>query len=296
MRTIVCDDDATVRSIVSNLATKVGLNVLAETDSGPDAVEMGLRFGAELLILDLALPWGAGMDVVRQLREREAPAEIVVFTSWAADSPEVRGSGVKAVIEKPDFEQLETVLQRVAEGGPTVEDAEGEHPDRRPPTEARERFPEPGPASPSGIEDPDSFDEAVLRLQPHDGVLVVHVAVEHGLRGTYPRLVGVDTLLDTARLLRGILRTQDRLSIAEPPSDDRLPELAVAVLGGGRPGVEAVWRRLERAHELAKGPGVLSAGWALVDDVVPGPAALGRATEAAARSIGRPDGERLWAG
>jgi hypothetical protein len=122
------------------------------------------------------------------------------------------------------------------------------------------------------------------------------VAVEHGLRGTYPRLVGVDTLLDTARLLRGILRTQDRLSIAEPPSDDRLPELAVAVLGGGRPGVEAVWRRLERAHELAKGPGVLSAGWALVDDVVPGPAALGRATEAAARSIGRPDGERLWAG
>jgi two-component system chemotaxis response regulator CheY len=295
MRTIVCDDDATVRSIVSNLATKVGLNVLAETDSGPDAVEMVLRFGAELIILDLALPWGAGMDVVRQLREREANAEIVVFTAWAADSPEVRGSGVKAVIEKPDFEQLESVLQRVADGGPSVEEADT-GPDRRPPAEERARFPEPGPSSPSGIEEPDSFDEAVLRLQPHDGILIVHVAIEHGLRGAYPRLVGVDTLLATARLLRGILRTQDRLSITEPPSDDRLPELAVAVLGGGRPGVEAVWRRLERAHGLAKGPGILSAGWALVDDVVPGPAALGRATEAAARSIGRPDGERLWAG
>ncbi len=295
MRTIVCDDDATVRSIVSNLANKVGLNVLAETDSGPDAVEMVLRFGAELLILDLSLPWGAGMDVVRQLREREADAEIVVFTSWAADSPEVRGAGVKAVIEKPDFEQLESILQRVAEGGPTVEEVEGQ-PDRRPPTDTRERFPEPGSQSPSGIEDPDSFDEAVLRLQAHDGVLVVHVAVDHGMRGTYPSLVGHDTLLATARLLRSILRVQDRLSITEPASEDRLPELAVAVLGGGRPGVEAVWRRLERAHELAKGPGVLSGGWALVDDVVPGPAALGRASEAAARSTGRPDGERLWAG
>jgi two-component system chemotaxis response regulator CheY len=295
MRTIVCDDDATVRSIVSNLAAKVGLNVLAETDSGPDAVEMVMRFGAELLILDLALSWGSGIDVVRQLRERETSAEIVVFTSWAADSPEVRGAGVKAVIEKPDFEQLETVLRRMAEGGPSVEEVEG-HPDRRPPTEARERFPEPGPASPSGIEDPDTFDEAVLRLQPHDGVLVVHVALDHALRGTYPSLVGVDTLLATARLLRGILRTQDRLSITEPASDDRLPELAVAVLGGGRPGVESVWRRLERAHELATGPGILSAGWALVDDVAPGPAAFARAAEAAARSIGRPDGERLWAG
>jgi two-component system chemotaxis response regulator CheY len=295
MRTIVCDDDATVRSIVSNLATKVGLNVLAETDSGPDAVEMVLRFGAELLILDLALPWGAGMDVVRKLREREAASEIVVFTSWAADSPEVRGSGVKAVIEKPDFEQLEEVLQRVADGGPTVEEVEGQA-DRRPPTDARERFPEPGPASPSGIEDPDTFDEAVLRLQRHDGVLVVHVAIEHGIRGTYPRLVAVDTLLSTARVLRNILRVQDRLSITEPASDDRLPELAVAVLGGGRPGVESVWRRLQQTHELAKGPGILSGGWALVDDVVPGPAALGRASDAAARSTGRPDGERLWAG
>jgi hypothetical protein len=60
--------------------------------------------------------------------------------------------------------------------------------------------------------------------------------------------------------------------------------------------VESVWRRLERAHELAKGPGILSGGWALVDEVVPGPAALGRASDAAARSTGRPDGERLWAG
>lgn len=295
MRTIVCDDDATVRSIVSNLADRVGLNVLAETDSGPDAVEMVLRFGAELIILDLALPWGAGMDVVRQLRERQANAEIVVFTSWAADSPEVRGAGVKAVIEKPDFEQLETVLQRVAAGGPTVEVAET-GPDRRPPAEDRARFPVPGPTSTSGIEDPDTFDEAVLRLQPQDGLLVVHVAIEYGLRGTYPRLSGVDTFLATARTLRSILRLQDRLSITEPLSEDRLPELAVAVLGGGRPGVEAVWRRLGHAHELAKAPGTLSGGWALVDDVVPGPAALGRAAEAAARSIGRPDGERLWAG
>lgn len=295
MRTIVCDDDATVRSIVSNIAEKAGLQVLAETDSGPDAVEMVLRFGAELLILDLALPWGAGFDVVRQIREHEAPAEIVVFTSWAADSPEVRGAAVKRVIEKPDFEELESVLRDLAAGRTSAPEADG-RPDRRPPTPPREHFPDPGPVSPSGIEDPDSFDEAVLRLEPGDGLLVVHVALDQAFRGTFPRLLGVDTLLTTARLARGILRVQDRLSITEALSDDRIPELAIAILGGGRPGVEAVWRRLERAHELAKAPGVLSAGWALVDEVVPGTAALLRAGEAAGRSIGRAPGDRLWAG
>lgn len=295
MRTIVCDDDATVRSIVTNLATKAGLNVLAETDSGPDAVEMVLRFGAEVLVLDLALPWGAGLDVVRQLREREADVEVVVFTGWAADSPEVRGAGVNAVIEKPNFEALEHALGEVAHGRPAVEEAGG-RPDRRPPAEPRARFPEPGPATASGIEDPDTFDEAVLRLERGDGILVVHVALDHDLRGTYHRIAGTDALLAAARVLRTTLRIQDRLSITEPASDDRLPELAVAVLGGGRPGVESVWRRLERAHEAGREHGVLSAGWALVDDVVPGPAALARATEAATRSIGQPEGDRLWAG
>ena len=35
MNVIVCDDDPTMRDVVTKLATEVGHHVLAETDSGP---------------------------------------------------------------------------------------------------------------------------------------------------------------------------------------------------------------------------------------------------------------------
>ena len=55
---------------------------------------MVLRFKPEVLILDLALPWGAGMEAVRDLREAGSPVQIVLFTNWAAESPEVREAAV----------------------------------------------------------------------------------------------------------------------------------------------------------------------------------------------------------
>ena len=68
MKLVVCDDDVTLRGVVSRLAVDAGHHVLAETDSAADAVDMVLRFGAEVLILDLSLPWGSGLRAVKELR------------------------------------------------------------------------------------------------------------------------------------------------------------------------------------------------------------------------------------
>lgn len=293
MRVIVCDDEPTIRGVVSKLAANIGLDVLAETDSGPTAVEMVLRFQPEVLIMDLALAWSAGMQAIRDLRAAGSPVEIVLFTSWAADSPEVRAAEVRAVIEKPDIEALEQVLRGLV-AGVTVDAPVGA--DRRQPARPRPAFPPHGRLTASALEDPATFDEAVVRLEAGDAVVMIHVAGIERPAGWYERVAATDLTLAVGRLARALLRVQDRLAIAEPDPDGEPRDVVVLMLGARRAGVESLWRRLELAHEQSGLPGVLSAGWAMCDDGVGGPLALSRAVDAASRSIGRPPGERLWAG
>jgi DNA-binding response OmpR family regulator len=293
MRIVVCDDDSTLRGVVTKLATVAGHHVLAETDSGPDAVEMVLRFKPEVLIIDLDLAWGAGIQAVRDLREAGSPVQIVVFTNWATNSPEVRAAEVRAAIEKPDFESLERVLAALA-AGLAAESPAGA--DRREPPAARPDFPAHGRLSSSGLEEPETFDNAVLRLEPGDAVLIVHVAGLEYAVGWYDLIAASDQVLAVARLLRAVLRTQDRLSVVDPVLDERPADLIALVLGGAGRGVESIWRRLQRAHEVSSLPGIISAGWAMCDEGVAGPVAVSRAADAANRSIGRPAGDRLWAG
>ena len=293
MRVIVCDDEPTIRGVVSKLASSAGHTVLAETDSGPTAVELVLRFQPEVLIMDLALAWGAGTQAIRDLREAGSPVEIVLFTSWAADSPEVRAADVRAVIEKPDVAALEQVLDDLAAGlaaGSPVGT------DRRMPVRARPSFPPHGRITPSGLEDPSTFSDAVVHLEPGDTVLVVHVAGIENPRDWFERVAATDLSLSGARLLRTLMRTQDRLGATEPEVDEQPRDLVALILGTRRAGAEAVWRRLESAHEQSNLPGVVSAGWAMCDEGVPGPLAMSRAADGARRSIGRPPGDRLWAG
>lgn len=293
MKLVVCDDDVTLRGVVSKLAADAGHTVLAETDSASDAVDMILRFGAEALVLDLSLPWGGGMRAVHDLRTAGSPCQVVVFTSYAADSPEVRDAGVRAVIEKPDFEALIEVLEGLAKG---AQAATPDGAERRRAFVPRSSMPPPVAISVSGLESPLTFADALNHLEPNDAVLVVHVAMPDIGGGWFARLSAADHTLAVARNLRSVLRTQDRLTASEPDVDERIDDVRALLLGGGRPGVESVFRRLERAHASSGLPGVVNGGWAVAEDGMAGGLVLSRAEDAARRSVGRPEGDRLWAG
>jgi CheY-like chemotaxis protein len=287
MKLVVCDDDATLRGVVSRLAESVGHSVIAETDSAEDAVQLVSRFGAEGLVLDLSLPWGSGMTAVRSLRDRAIPCQIVLFTAYAAEEPELRDAVVRAVVEKPDFDQLEDVLRQLIES-PTGAPVDG-GPERRRTPRPRPRVPAPEGRTPSGLEAPEAISAVVEVLEADDGVLVVHLADVTTSEARFDRLAHTDRLLAVARELRTQMRAQDRLGV----EGDQLLGL---LLDGGRPGIESLWRRVEAAHQRAQIGGVLSAGWAVHEELESPFATVQRALSAAQRSIGHPPGDRLWAG
>ena len=285
MKIVVCDDDATLRSVVSRMAEESGHTVIAETDSAHDAVELITRFGADLLVLDLSLPWGSGMEAIYEIRDREVPCQVVVFTSYADDSPDVRRSGVKAVVEKPDFEALDEVL-RALSGDPAAATEQ----ERRKPPRARPRVPAAVTVSPSGVEEPASFAAVIDAMESGDGILYVHVSLPPPEGdGPWDELLRTDQFLAVARNLRTVLRVQDRLTVEDG-------KLKAVLLDGERAGVESVWRRLERVEQLTAGATVISGGWALCWPGEPPAASVARAKTAAERSVGKAPGDRLWAG
>ncbi|MEJ7845958.1 MAG: response regulator, partial [Acidimicrobiales bacterium] len=265
MRVVVCDDDPVLRSVAATLAEQAGHEVLAETDSGGDAIAMVERFGAELLVLDLALPGISGYDVLVELRRRELDCDVVVFTAFDTDTDAVIAAGARAVVMKPDLAALDAALAVVpAAGLPTGR--ERRRPEPRP---NRLRRPPVAEVGPSGVAPPALVDEWLATLRTGDAVLAL--AVDHpDVRPltAWGRLRNADRLLAAARTANRVLRAQDRVGLHEPDialaGGDGL--LVCLLLGGGRAGPPASFARLASAHLSVDPLASLRGGWVAVGD------------------------------
>ena len=157
MKIVVCDDDVTLRGVVSRLAESVGHTVIAETDTAEDAVELISRFGAEGLVLDLSLPWGSGMVAVRALRDlaiavpdrpvhrlrrRRSPSCATPVCGRSSRSP------TSTARARPPRRSVESPTRRAAGRAGASGDAS---------RATRPRVPAPVGRTPSGLEAPDTF-------------------------------------------------------------------------------------------------------------------------------------------
>jgi CheY-like chemotaxis protein len=218
-RAIVCDDDALTRSVISSLVEERGGQVIAEADRAFEAIDLIDRFGADLVVLDMSLAGGSGIDVLHHLREvRGGEAQVVIFTAFWDAARDLRGAGVR-VVEKPSFDDLEQALDAALAdlGTPTVDR------DRR--REVRTMWA--AIRSASGLDDAADFYRAVASAEPGDVLIGVPVAD-----------VEVDAV---ARAVRKLVREQDRMTVRDAT-------LVLLLVGGADDGAAAALRRLAETH------------------------------------------------
>ncbi len=90
IRIVVVDDHPVVRDGVrSMLAAVPDFEVVGEAASGPEAVERVLATDPDVVVMDLRMPGGGGVDAVRDLRARGARAAVLVLTTFDTDSDTV---------------------------------------------------------------------------------------------------------------------------------------------------------------------------------------------------------------
>lgn len=85
---LVVDDDAQVRDTVGAILQKHGFEVMTAA-SGPEALDQARTHDFDVILLDLRMPIMDGMDVMRHLKEREYPAEVIFLTGYGTVSSAV---------------------------------------------------------------------------------------------------------------------------------------------------------------------------------------------------------------
>jgi DNA-binding NarL/FixJ family response regulator len=235
MRTVICDDDRVLRSVVAGIVAGTGHRVVGETGHGEIAIDLVRDLSPEILVLDLSLETGLGTRVLHEVNAAYPSCRVVVFSAFVTEQASLRAAGAEAVIEKPAFDQLEQLLEQWAASAPA---------ERRRPTPGR-TFPAHAARSPSGIEPATDFYNAIASTQAGDALVVAWLPDLADVERRDGPHIALDWVLEIARRARGLVRADDRIACLDGQS------VHVLLLDGrGEDGARVMTLRLE--EEWAK--------------------------------------------
>ncbi len=81
IRILLADDHKVLRDGLRALLEGEGdMEVIAEAGTVDDAVQRIAKFLPDVVVMDLGMPGGSGLDAIRQIRQKELPVRIVVLS------------------------------------------------------------------------------------------------------------------------------------------------------------------------------------------------------------------------
>lgn len=112
IRILTVDDHDLVRKgLAAILATQTDIELVAEANTGEDAIRLHREYHPDVTLMDLRLPDQSGVDATRQIRRECPDAKILVLTSYDGDQDIYRAleAGVRGYLLK---EMLHTEVIR----------------------------------------------------------------------------------------------------------------------------------------------------------------------------------------
>lgn len=113
MRTLVVDDNADMRFLVRTLLGVSGsaIEIVGEAEDGPDAVAQCLDQHPDVVVLDVQLPSGSGLDYIAELRATDPAPEIVLFSAYLSDQTIARAVELGVSwLSKDELRRLPSVI------------------------------------------------------------------------------------------------------------------------------------------------------------------------------------------
>lgn len=123
-RILVADDHPMMRTAIEMLLRGTGFEIAGTAGSGEECLRSIPQLKPDILLLDLQMPAGGGMDVIRTLKADGTKLRIVVLTAAIDDSSlmEARATGVAGmVLKSSDPALLLECLERVRRGGSWID-------------------------------------------------------------------------------------------------------------------------------------------------------------------------------
>jgi len=166
MRVLLADDHALFRDGVASLLAAWGHEVVGVAADGDAAVELAERLGPDLVLMDVRMPGGGGIDATLRLAARRPEIPIVMLT--ASEDEDDLFTAIKAgargyLLKDLEAPQLRAMLDAVGRGEVAISPATA----ARILTEVARPTSRPAPGGGSGAPEPDRLTEReveVLRL------------------------------------------------------------------------------------------------------------------------------------
>lgn len=119
-RILIVDDSFYMRTMLKNMLTDAGYDVVGEAANGQQAIEMAAATRPDLITLDVILPDNTGLDVLKGIRQDQPEVRIVMCSAVGQEVivNEALESGAVAYIVKPFSEEkvLEIVSSALQQG------------------------------------------------------------------------------------------------------------------------------------------------------------------------------------
>ena len=127
VRLLVVDDHEVVRQgLVSMLDRRDGLQVVGEAGTAADAVEMARSLQPDLVIMDVRLPDGSGIEACREIRALLPATRVVILTSYPDEEAVLSAIVAGAsgyLLKQIRARDLVSAIESVASGGSLLDPA-----------------------------------------------------------------------------------------------------------------------------------------------------------------------------
>ncbi|WP_400191239.1 response regulator [Hymenobacter sp. B81] len=102
-RILIVDDSFYMRTMLKNMLTDAGYDVVGEAANGQQAREMATESKPDLITLDVILPDNTGLEVLKDIRQELPDVKIVMCSAVGQEVivNEALESGASAYIVKP---------------------------------------------------------------------------------------------------------------------------------------------------------------------------------------------------
>ena len=128
-RILLADDHPMIRTALEALLRDTEFEIAGTAATGETALVEVARLQPDILLLDLQMPGGTGMDVLRRLRADKSPVKVVLLTAAIDDSSLLEAKALRVqgiVLKNADPAYLLDCLDNVRHGRSWIDPELGE--------------------------------------------------------------------------------------------------------------------------------------------------------------------------
>lgn len=121
---IIVDDHEMVRhGAAGYLEAQPDISVVAEAESGEEAVSLASKHVPDVVLMDLVMPGMDGVEATRRVKDTSPRTQIIVLTSYHEDAhifPSLKAGAISYLLKDVKARELVEAIRRAARGEATL--------------------------------------------------------------------------------------------------------------------------------------------------------------------------------